>query len=176
MPPWAAFECERTGCVLEMTPTVAPPSAAASAARIPARPAPMTRTSCWGMDVSGAAGRLRPASGKSTGPSLRPHSEYAGAAAVDPSGEGGAGLASARRPQRPLQVLEGEHAAEHALAVDGDHRAEPAQRLRAEQGLERVIRAHPEGLARPRADELTDAARAAFALGHALDVLAGEQA
>src|SRR5258705_7414302 len=48
MPPWAAFECERTGWTFERIPTDAPASAAASAARCPASPAPMTSTSCWG--------------------------------------------------------------------------------------------------------------------------------
>src|SRR3954466_893831 len=49
MPPAAALECDRTGCTLLMIATVAPASAAASAARCPARPAPMMRTSCAGM-------------------------------------------------------------------------------------------------------------------------------
>ena len=34
MPPWAAFECERTGWTLDMIPTDAPSSAAASAAAV----------------------------------------------------------------------------------------------------------------------------------------------
>src|SRR5215204_6495219 len=49
MPPWAAFECDRTGWTFDMIPTEAPASAAARAARWPARPAPMTRTSCSGI-------------------------------------------------------------------------------------------------------------------------------
>src|SRR5215207_10616979 len=49
MPPAAAFECERTGWTLDMMATVAPASAAARAARWPASPAPMIRTSCAGM-------------------------------------------------------------------------------------------------------------------------------
>ena len=49
MPPAAALECERTGWTLLMIATVAPARAAASAARWPARPAPMIRTSCAGM-------------------------------------------------------------------------------------------------------------------------------
>src|SRR4051794_17710637 len=48
MPPWAALECERTGCTFDRIPTETPCSAAASAARCPASPAPMTSTSCWG--------------------------------------------------------------------------------------------------------------------------------
>src|SRR3954447_21627496 len=49
MPPCAALECERTGWTLEMIPTDAPCSAAARAARWPASPAPITRTSWCGM-------------------------------------------------------------------------------------------------------------------------------
>src|SRR4051794_20379921 len=49
MPPAAALECERTGCTLLMIATVAPALAAARAARCPASPAPMMRTSCEGM-------------------------------------------------------------------------------------------------------------------------------
>src|SRR5687768_1086640 len=49
MPPAAAFECERTGWTLLMIATVAPALAAARAARCPASPAPMMRTSCAGM-------------------------------------------------------------------------------------------------------------------------------
>src|SRR3954469_23990883 len=66
MPPAAALECERTGWTLLMMATVAPASAAASAARWPARPAPMIRTSCAGMAASlvrdndaAASGRMR---------------------------------------------------------------------------------------------------------------------
>src|SRR5664280_136139 len=53
MPPAAATECERTGWTLLMIATVAPSSAAASAARWPASPAPMINTSCCGMRVPG---------------------------------------------------------------------------------------------------------------------------
>ena len=49
MPPAAALECERTGWTLDMMATAAPVRAAASAARWPASPAPMMRTSCAGM-------------------------------------------------------------------------------------------------------------------------------
>src|SRR3954447_7571854 len=48
IPPCAALECERTGWTLLMMPTETPCSAAASAARCPARPAPITSTSCVG--------------------------------------------------------------------------------------------------------------------------------
>src|SRR5271170_1205513 len=58
MPPAAATECERTGWTLLMIATLAPACAAASAARWPARPAPMMRTSCSGIafEVSVAGG------------------------------------------------------------------------------------------------------------------------
>src|SRR3954469_20076665 len=49
IPPAAALECERTGWTLLMIATVAPDRAAARAARWPASPAPMIRTSCAGM-------------------------------------------------------------------------------------------------------------------------------
>src|SRR5918999_729579 len=64
MPPWAALEWERTGWTLDRIPTFAPCSAAASAARWPASPAPITRTSCWGM---GGGGILFSATGASRG-------------------------------------------------------------------------------------------------------------
>src|SRR6185437_16184881 len=51
MPPAAATECESTGCTLLNSATDAPASAAARAARWPARPAPMMRTSCAGMPL-----------------------------------------------------------------------------------------------------------------------------
>src|SRR3954464_3580906 len=59
MPPAAALECERTGWTLDMMATVAPSRAAARAARWPARPAPMMRTSWAGMAgdvITGRAG------------------------------------------------------------------------------------------------------------------------
>src|ERR1700709_2643831 len=51
MPPAAATEGERTGCTLERIATEAPVRAAASAARWPARPAPMIRTSWEGIQA-----------------------------------------------------------------------------------------------------------------------------
>ncbi len=50
MPPAAATEWERTGWTLLRIATLEPACAAASAARWPARPAPMINTSCAGMD------------------------------------------------------------------------------------------------------------------------------
>src|SRR5215208_2745097 len=64
MPPAAALECDRTGWTLDMTATVAPARAAASAARCPARPAPMIRTSWVGTGrrvyCQTASGRRQP--------------------------------------------------------------------------------------------------------------------
>src|SRR3954451_21808019 len=59
MPPWAAFECERTGWTLDRSATDTPSSAAARAARWPASPAPITRTSCVGK-ARGSLRRVRP--------------------------------------------------------------------------------------------------------------------
>src|SRR2546421_12642486 len=47
MPPSAAPEWLRTGWILERRATSAPASCASMAARIPAQPAPTTRTSCF---------------------------------------------------------------------------------------------------------------------------------
>src|SRR5215210_7468772 len=58
MPPAAALECDRTGWTLLMIATVAPALAAASAARWPARPAPMISTSCAGMGAQSIGARL----------------------------------------------------------------------------------------------------------------------
>src|SRR5579862_3812449 len=59
MPPSAAPEWLRVGWSFEMTATLAPASCASMAARIPAQPAPTTRTSwvasTW-TDASGSAG------------------------------------------------------------------------------------------------------------------------
>src|SRR5437764_14670647 len=52
MPPCAAFECDRTGWTLERMATDAPSAAADRAARWPARPAPITSTSCSGMKAA----------------------------------------------------------------------------------------------------------------------------
>src|SRR6201996_6087443 len=57
MPPWAAFEWERTGWTLETIPTETPCSAAARAARWPASPAPMTSTSWDGTGPDGIGGK-----------------------------------------------------------------------------------------------------------------------
>src|SRR5579875_2548640 len=49
MPPAAATEWDRTGWTLLMIPTLAPDCAAARAARCPASPAPIIKTSCSGI-------------------------------------------------------------------------------------------------------------------------------
>src|SRR5207302_10151796 len=46
MPPSAAPECDRVGWIFEIIATSAPASNASMAARMPAQPAPTTRTSC----------------------------------------------------------------------------------------------------------------------------------
>ena len=50
MPPSAEPECERVGCSLETIATSAPARLASIAARMPARPAPTTTTSCRSKD------------------------------------------------------------------------------------------------------------------------------
>src|SRR3954447_10351738 len=54
MPPSAAPEWLRVGCSFEIIATSAPASKAAMAARIPAQPAPTTRTSCSPITLSDA--------------------------------------------------------------------------------------------------------------------------
>src|SRR3954452_25242219 len=76
MPPAAALECDRTGWTLDMIATVAPASAAASAARWPASPAPMIRTSWEGIARhlirrGGAGGRAPVHVARRSGPADR---------------------------------------------------------------------------------------------------------
>src|SRR3954454_13809684 len=83
MPPAAATECDRTGCTLDRIATVAPASAAARAARWPARPAPMMRTSCSGIEAPSGGptgpytfalrGPLAPLSGRERRGDRAPH-------------------------------------------------------------------------------------------------------
>src|SRR5665811_2547756 len=63
MPPAAATEWERTGWTLLTIATLAPACAAASAARWPARPAPIIRTSCDGIGRDSITRRYDPAAG-----------------------------------------------------------------------------------------------------------------
>src|SRR4051812_2268856 len=71
MPPSAAPEWLRVGCSFEIIATSAPASKAAMAARIPAQPAPTTRTSCSPITSSdatssreGLASEARPGRGE----------------------------------------------------------------------------------------------------------------
>src|SRR5271167_631705 len=102
IPPAAATECERTGWTLLMIATLAPLSAAARAARWPARPAPMIKTSCAGMApfarARGMAWRR--------GLYVAPGTLYSG------------------RLQGPAHLRERDHALQHAVLVDGDHGAQ----------------------------------------------------
>src|SRR5215211_7868766 len=110
IPPWAAFECERTGWTLDTIPTETPCSAAASAARCPASPAPITSTSCLGMDAR----------------------SYIEVTAVRPVGSGprwARQRAAGTRRQGPAKgsadLLGRDHPAQMALRVDGHQGAEP---------------------------------------------------
>src|SRR5689334_17842965 len=122
MPPAAATEWERTGWTLEMIATDAPVCAAARAARWPARPAPMIRTSWDGTSSDSIYARCRPRprpwTGRSPGPEGRPRASRLGA-----------GGGAERGLQCPADLLDGDHTAQHALAVDCHQRTQPAQRL-----------------------------------------------
>src|SRR5204863_6414542 len=106
MPPAAATECDRTGWTLLMIATVAPSSAAARAARWPARPAPMIRTSCDGMAPSlyRSIPSTRPAPGRG-----RTVAAGGRSAVHDRPGDG--------RRERPAHVLERHDAAQPRLGV-----------------------------------------------------------
>src|SRR6266566_6828699 len=58
MPPSAAPECDRVGWIFEIIATFAPASKASMAARMPAQPAPTTRTSCSPITPSDATSTL----------------------------------------------------------------------------------------------------------------------
>src|SRR2546421_2549228 len=117
MPPAAALECERTGWTLERIATVEPCSAAARAARWPASPAPMIRTSCEGMGS----------------PS---YSKAPGAPARSAGGEG-------RALERPAHLVERDHAPQVAVAVHRQQGPDAAQGLRAQQRLQRLVGGDP---------------------------------
>src|SRR5687768_11726885 len=123
-----------------MIPTDTPSSAAARAARCPARPAPITRTSCWG--ISGSPWVYGP----------RPSARHAPAGVGRPARAAVYVLPAAARsgggPQGALYVAEGHHPAEHSVAIDRHHRPQAAQPLAAvEELLERLADPDPE---RPR--------------------------
>src|SRR3954451_13379816 len=110
MPPWAAFEWDRTGWTLERIPTEPPRSAAASAARCPARPAPITSTSC--------VGKARASLWEGV---CVPLSE---------------GCCALRGAQRATDLIGGHDPAQHALAVDRHERAELREALGLQQQFE----------------------------------------
>src|SRR5207249_2887749 len=129
MPPAAATECERTGWTLLMIATLAPARAAARAARWPARPAPIIKTSCAGIgrsELSCSEGRCAEDSiTRLAGPALEllaapPHR-------------------SRCRPQRSAHPRQRDDALQHAVGVDRHHRTEAAEALGAEQRLERIV-------------------------------------
>src|SRR3954447_13219124 len=102
MPPAAATECDRTGWTLLMIATVAPASAAARAARWPARPAPMMRTSCAGMALSKRRGESNSSTGRG-GRALRPSARLArSGGARGGLGEGAADLVDGHDAAQPV--------------------------------------------------------------------------
>src|SRR5207237_10554600 len=107
IPPWAAFECERTGWTLLTMPTLTPASAAARAARCPASPAPITKTSWSGTSRSYIERRSR-------------------AAALD-SGSGR--IHGTGRAQRLADGVHGEHPSDPSVCVGGDQCSEASKRL-----------------------------------------------
>src|SRR4051794_32949437 len=132
IPPAAATECERTGCTLLMIATDAPSSAAARAARWPARPAPMIKTSCAGMggELYRSVPRGRRAPRRLRRPPRRAAAE--GSRRVgDRPGHG--------RRERAADLVERHDAAQSLLGVDDHEGAESAQRLRAEELLDRRV-------------------------------------
>src|SRR5215217_4094576 len=122
MPPAAATECERTGWTLDRIATVAPASAAARAARWPARPAPMMRTSCSGIEAP------------SGGPDWTLY--------VRPSRTRMRLPGRKRRGDGAPHLLERHDAGQDPVAVDGHERAERAQALGPEQRLDWLLGRH----------------------------------
>src|SRR4051794_5792952 len=136
IPPCAALECERTGWTLLMMPTETPCSAAASAARCPARPAPITKTSWSGTRRSYKDGSC----GRSAGWRLQIR----------------VSTARSDRAQRLSDRVDRENAADAAVGVGGDQGAEAAERLVAEHGLERLVLHDREGSTVPGEDVADD--------------------
>src|SRR4051794_8174691 len=165
MPPCAAFECERTGWTFARMPTDTPSSAAASAARCPARPAPITSTSWEGILVAGllAGG---PAAADCMAGRLWECASPRGAALTSRSGQPRGGL------QRPRDLLDRHDAAQHAVGVDRHDRAQPREGLRAEQRLERLVHTHPERRPRVGRHHLAHVRAGPQRLGHVLEPLA----
>src|SRR3954469_13212662 len=110
MPPCAAFECERTGWTFARMPTDTPSSAAASAARCPARPAPITSTSWEGILVAVLLERRRLYG--------TPSQTLLLVYACRGSGE------LRERLERARDLLDRHDAAQHALGVDRHDRSQ----------------------------------------------------
>src|ERR1700689_1826886 len=125
MPPAAATECERTGWTLLMIATLAPFSAAASAARWPARPAPMINTSCAGMAPWSRLGKRGLRVGLYNARAFGLMSRAALASHGRTGGPGGS--------QRLAELRERHDALQHALAVHRHHRPETAHAFGAQQ-------------------------------------------
>src|SRR4051794_27907779 len=155
MPPAAAFECDLTGWTFDMIATVAPPRAAARAARWPASPAPMIRTSCagiWPESIARLAAlrsppRLvrRPPHARQLEQQAREIAPRPGVGALDLGGRLGA---VDRRPVTGEQVL-------------GGTAAQRAGRRGAEEGVD-PHRARAERVVRARAQHLGDDERPAL--------------
>src|SRR4051794_3613048 len=125
MPPAAALEWERTGWTLLMIPTVAPAPAAARAARWPARPAPMMRTSWEGMGENPiTAGCSMTGCGADRPPDLLDR-HHAAQEVLAVEGEDGA---------EPAQRGLGEQVLELLVGADDPVRAVPGHRLGDRQG------------------------------------------
>src|SRR3954468_17460983 len=153
MPPAAATECERTGWTLLMSATVAPASAAASAARWPANPAPMIRTSCAAIDLS--LYRATPAA-RSAPRRLRRVSRRG-------------------RREGATDLLDGHHAAQAVVAIDDHQGSERAQTLGAQEVLDRRVVAHAEGLVGLGVDDVGHSRRGHAPLHGAVHVLLAQQ-
>src|SRR2546423_6731425 len=142
MPPWAAFECERTGWTLETIPTETPFSAAASAARWPASPAPITKTSCLGM--------VEP----------RSYSEARDGRPVAPSGcrrvRGCRAAARERAAERPADLLGGDHAQQPPIGIHRHQRPKAAQGVVAQKRLERLVVPNAKRAGPVRLEDLAD--------------------
>src|SRR4051794_40251765 len=160
MPPAAATECERTGWTLLMIATEAPSSAAARAARWPASPAPMIRTSCDGMAPSLYRSvplpRPPPQRGRTVHPGRR-------SAVHDRPRDG--------RRQGAADVLERDHAAQPRLGVDDHQRAEAPRRLGGRELLDRRPAADNRAGVDVRVEPLADGQRRAAVAPRAVDRL-----
>src|SRR4051812_21450972 len=153
MPPWAAFECERTGWTLERIATDDPSSAAASAARCPARPAPITRTSWVGI------------------PSWSPSRDRAGGSRRGTAILWDGGLGAECAPD----LVDGHDSPHHAVGVDRHQRAERREALGSEQRLERLVDPDPVVAGVLDRHHLVHAGPLAQRLRHVLDLLPADE-